>query len=104
MKEAGWKEGMGLGVYIFIMQVYTRGVGGRIMKEAGWKEGMGLGANNSGIPTAIGNFKSDNIQHRQIVFICNTRDLFLSYLDLRGGGEYGIHSYNSFYILILVML
>ena len=58
MKEAGWKEGMGLGVivYIFIMQVYTRGVGGRIMKEAGWKEGMGLGAKNSGIPTAIGKF------------------------------------------------
>ncbi|XP_023329281.1 G patch domain-containing protein 3 isoform X3 [Eurytemora carolleeae] len=34
-------------------EVYTIGVGGRIMKEAGWKEGMGLGAKNSGIPTAI---------------------------------------------------
>ena len=49
-------NGTGVIVYIFIMQVFTRGVGGRIMKEAGWKEGMGLGAKNSGIPTAIGKF------------------------------------------------
>ena len=57
--EGGWMEGgngTGVIVYIFIMQVFTRGVGGRIMKEAGWKEGMGLGAKNSGIPTAIGKF------------------------------------------------
>ena len=35
----GRNEGMGLGVYIFIMQVYTREVGGWIMKETGWKDG-----------------------------------------------------------------
>ena len=39
------------------------------MKEAGWKEGMGLGARNSGIPTAIGKIRTNYSSIRWVTFL-----------------------------------
>ena len=41
---------------------------------------------NSGIPTAIGNFFNLIKFNNDKLFLFATLDLFLSYLELRGGG------------------